>query len=68
MTSKRCSECRITKPLEQFARDAGKRSGYGALCKLCDAERSAARYAKQRAAQLAKVRLSDRRQRRRRVT
>jgi hypothetical protein len=66
--TKRCSECRTVKPLGEFARDASKRSGYGALCRACDSARGKARYAANREAQLAKAnaRAGQRRSRRRR--
>lgn len=35
MSRKQCSSCKLTKPLTEFHRDNGKRSGYRSNCKAC---------------------------------
>lgn len=42
----RCKICGETKPLERFATDPGRKSGFKTWCKACDRERSRRYYAK----------------------
>jgi len=52
---KRCSRCGREKPLEEFARDASKASGFKSWCKACDKAKSRAYYERNRERVIARV-------------
>ena len=50
-----CIRCRVSKPLEQFARDATRLAGRKSLCLACEREKSRAYYAANRETVLARA-------------
>ena len=42
---KTCTECKVEKPLDQFAKDRSQTTGYRSRCKACQSERSRRLYA-----------------------
>lgn len=52
---KTCRKCGTEHPIEEFARDASKASGYKRLCKPCDNEKSRRYYERNRERKLASM-------------
>ena len=52
---KTCPKCGDQVPLEEFARDASKASGYASRCKACDREKARRYYEENRERQLASM-------------
>lgn len=43
---KKCSICGVVKPLTEFMRESRRKTGYGRLCRPCNAEQSRQAYAR----------------------